>query len=131
LVRDLDRDKKFIRHMVRVGYKSLVYGSQVLQKFEEILTRHKYEVQGISNVEKGKLKKFLIEEDKKTTQLTCALTKVEEYIKRFSRELPTLKSLRRQYVFPHNDICKILFDQWEKYDKEIVSNQTPNSRLSL
>jgi hypothetical protein len=53
--------------------------------------------------------------------------KVEKYIKMFNRELPTLRAPCRQHVFPHNDICKIIFDQWEKYDKEVVREQTPSS----
>jgi len=85
----------------------------------------KSKVQSISNVENEHLQKILTVEAKKTIQLNCAFRKVEKYIKRFNRELPTLRAPHRQHVFSHNDICKIIFDKWEKYDKEVVREKNP------
>jgi hypothetical protein len=51
--------------------------------------------------------------------MKCSLPKIENYIKRFNRELPILKAPKRQHIFPHIDLCNELFIKWEKYDKNI------------
>jgi hypothetical protein len=99
----------------------------MLQTFEELLEQHKADVQGKSNVEKGHLEKFLTNEVRKTTQLKCTFPKTEKYIKRFSRKLPTLRASPRKHVFSHIDLYKTLFEQWKKYDKEVVRDQIPSS----
>jgi hypothetical protein len=69
-------------------------------------------------VEKFHLKKCLTDEATKTSQLKCAFPKIDNIIKRFSRELLTLMDPRRKHVCPHIGLCKTSFEQWENYDKK-------------
>jgi hypothetical protein len=88
--------------------------------FEESLQKHKLSIQGISNMEKGHLQIFLTNEAKRKTQIQCAFSKMEKYIKRFSMQLATLRVPCRQHIFLHFDLFKKLFKQCEVYDRALT-----------